>query len=178
MGVIGLGTIGEAVATRAAALGMRVVGVRRRPELGAPPAVDEVVGPHRVANVMASSDVLVLAAPWTSATSRLVDAVALANMKRGSVLINVARGQLVDEDALAAAVSRGHLAGAALDVFNQEPLPSTSPLWALPNVILTPHTSGFRADHWDAVVELFETQIGRFRTGRPLLNTVDLEAGY
>jgi D-2-hydroxyacid dehydrogenase (NADP+) len=178
LGVIGLGTIGQAVAVRAAALGMRVVGIRRRPELGVPPGVDEVAGPDRLGSVMAAADVLVLAAPWTGETNRLVDAVALSNMKRGSVLINVARGQLVDEDALAAAVSRGHLAGAALDVFNEEPLPLTSPLWSLPNVIVTPHTSGFRADHWDAVVELFETQIDRFRGGLPLLNPVDLQAGY
>jgi D-2-hydroxyacid dehydrogenase (NADP+) len=178
LGVIGLGTIGQAVALRAAALGMRVVGIRRRPELGVPPGVDEVAAPDRLGSVMAEADALVLAAPWTGETNRLVDAVALSNMKRGSVLINVARGQLVDEDALAAAVSRGHLAGAALDVFNEEPLPATSPLWSLPNVIVTPHTSGFRADHWDAVVELFETQIDRFRSGLPLLNTVDLQAGY
>lgn len=178
LGIIGLGTIGQAVAARAAGLGMRTVGVRRRPELGAPAGVADVVGPDRLGDVMASSDALVLAAPWTGATNRLVDAVALASMKRGSVLINVARGQLVDEDALAAAVSRGHLAGAALDVFNEEPLPATSPLWSLPNVIVTPHTSGFRADHWDAVVELFETQIDRFRSGLPLLNPVDVEAGY
>jgi D-2-hydroxyacid dehydrogenase (NADP+) len=178
MGIIGLGTIGEAVAVRAAAIGMRVMGVRRRPELGAARGVDEVLGPEQVGTVMAASDVLVLAAPWTGATNRLVDAVALANMKRGSVLINVARGQLVDEDALAAAVSRGHLAGAALDVFNEEPLPAASPLWSLPNVIVTPHTSGFRSDHWDAVIDLFETQIDRFRNGMPLLNAVDLHAGY
>jgi phosphoglycerate dehydrogenase-like enzyme len=178
LGVVGLGTIGQAVGTRAAALGMRVIGVRRRPELGAPPGIAEVVGPDRIGEVMASSDVLVLAAPWTGATNRLVDAVALANMKRGSVLINVARGQLVDEDALAAAVTRGHLGGAALDVFNEEPLPVASALWSLPNVLVTPHTSGFRVDHWDAVVALFETQVERFRSGLPLLNTVDPEAGY
>jgi phosphoglycerate dehydrogenase-like enzyme len=178
MGIIGLGTIGEAVAIRAAAMGMRVMGVRRRPELGAARGVDEVLGPEQVGTAMASSDVLVLAAPWTGATNRLVDAVAFANMKRGSVLINVARGQLVDEDALAAAVSRGHLAGAALDVFNEEPLPAASPLWSLPNVIVTPHTSGFRADHWDAFIDLFETQIDRFRSGVPLLNPVDPQTGY
>lgn len=178
MGIIGLGTIGQAVAARAAALRMRVVGVRRRPERGAPPGVDDVSGPDQLGDVIASSDVLVLAAPWTGSTDRLVDAVAIARMKRGAVVINVARGQLVDEDALASAVARGHLGGAALDVFNEEPLPAASALWSLPNVIITPHTSGFRADHWDAIVELFETQIDRFRSGLPLLNPVDCAAGY
>jgi D-2-hydroxyacid dehydrogenase (NADP+) len=178
MGVIGLGTIGQAVAARAAALGMRVVGVRRRPERGPSPGVDEVIGPAQVGDVFASSDVLVLAAPWTGSTDRLVDAAAIARMKRGAVFINVARGQLVDEDALASALGRGHLAGAALDVFEEEPLPPASPLWSLPNTIVTPHTSGFRADHWDAVVELFEAQIDRFRSGLPLLNIVDPDAGY
>ena len=178
MGIIGLGTIGEAIAARAAALRMHVVGVRRRPEQGAPSSVAQVLGPDQIAAVIAASDVVVLAAPWTAATSRLIDAVALASMKRGAVLINISRGQLVDEDALAASLARGHLAGAALDVFNEEPLPAKSLLWSLPNVLITPHTSGFRADHWDAVIELFEKQIDRFRSGRPLLNTVDPEAGY
>jgi phosphoglycerate dehydrogenase-like enzyme len=120
----------------------------------------------------------VLAAPWTESTDRLIDAEALRRMKRGSVLINVARGQLVDEAAVASALETGHLAGAVLDVFNEEPLPSTSPLWSAPNAIVTPHTSGFRVDHWDSVLELFESQIDRFRSGMPLLNTVDAEAGY
>jgi len=177
LGIIGLGTIGQAVAHRASALGMHIVGVRRRPEQGGLAGID-VVGPDQTGDVIASSDVLVLAAPWTAATNRLLDAVGLAGMKRGAILINVARGQLVDEDALAAAIARGHLAGAALDVFNEEPLPPSSPLWSLPNVVITPHTSGFRADHWDAVVDLFTTQIDRFRRGQPLLNTVDVEAGY
>jgi D-2-hydroxyacid dehydrogenase (NADP+) len=178
MGIIGLGTIGQAVAVRAAALGMRVVGVRRRKSEGRPEGVAEVLGPEQLADVVASSDVLVLAAPWTEATDRLINAQTLRRMKRGSVLINVARGQLVDESALAAALADGHLGGAVLDVFNEEPLPSTSPLWSAPNAIITPHTSGFRADHWDAVVELFATQIDRFRKGEPLLNTVDPVAGY
>jgi len=178
MGIVGLGTIGQAIAVRAAALGMRVVGVRRRPAGNIPEGVSAVVGADRVSDVIASSDVLVLAAPWTASTDRLMSADAIRRMKRGSVLINVARGQLVDEAALASALADGHLAGAVLDVFNEEPLPSASPLWSAPNAIVTPHTSGFRADHWDAVVELFEAQIQRFRGGLPLLNTVDPQAGY
>lgn len=178
MGIVGLGTIGRAVAVRASALGMHIVGVRRRPEQGAPPGVNEVVGPSNVGNVIASSDVLVLAAPWTGTTDRLLDAAAIGRMKRGAVLINVARGQLVDEAALASALTGGHLGGAVLDVFNEEPLPASSLFWSMPNVIVTPHTSGFRADHWDAVVELFEEQLRRFQSGAPLLNQVDLEAGY
>lgn len=178
MGIVGLGTIGCAVAQRAAALGLRVVGVRRRSAGEAVPGVERIVGPHDTLDVIATSDVVVLAAPWTEATDRLLDAAALARMKRGAVLANVARGQLVDEAALAAALKRGHLAGAVLDVFNEEPLPPESPLWGMPNVILTPHTSGFRADHWDRVVALFAAQIDRFRGGRPLLNPVDPDAGY
>lgn len=178
MGIIGLGTIGKAVAIRAAALGMIVVGVRRRPEQGAVPGVSDVVGPSQVDKVIASSDVLVLAAPWTGSTDRLLDAAAVASMPRGAVVINVARGQLVDEAALASGLANGHLAGAALDVFSEEPLPPDSPFWSLPNVIITPHTSGFRADHWDAVIDLFEEQLRRFIDGRPLLNEVDCEAGY
>jgi phosphoglycerate dehydrogenase-like enzyme len=178
MGIIGLGTIGRAVAVRAAALGMVVVGVRRQPEQGTVPGVSEVVGPSRIGDVVASSDVLVLAAPWTESTDRLLNASAIATMKRGAVVINVARGQLVDEAALASALAAGHLAGAALDVFTEEPLPPESPFWSLPNVIITPHTSGFRADHWDAVIDLFEEQVRRFVDGRPLLNEVDCEAGY
>jgi phosphoglycerate dehydrogenase-like enzyme len=178
MGIIGLGTIGRAVAVRAAALGMLVVGARRRPEQGTVAGVSQVVGPDAAGEVIASSDVLVLAAPWTGATDRLLDARAISSMKRGAVVINVARGQLVDERALAAALESGHLAGAVLDVFNEEPLAVTSPFWSLPNVILTPHTSGFRADHWDAVIDLFEEQLRRFVAGRPLLNEVDCEEGY
>jgi phosphoglycerate dehydrogenase-like enzyme len=178
MGIIGLGTIGQAIAVRAAALGMRVAGARRRPQHGGTAGVSEVVGPQMVGDVIASSDVLVLAAPWTGATDRLLNERAIASMKRGAVLINVARGQLVDEAALADALGSGRLGGAVLDVFQEEPLPPASPFWTLPNVILTPHTSGFRSDHWDAVIDLFVEQLRRFRDGRPLLNQVDCEAGY
>lgn len=178
MGIVGLGTIGQAVAVRAAALGMDVIGIRRRPELGRPPGVREVGGPSQLDDVLRTSDVLVLAAPWTSATDRVLSAREIGLMKQGAVLINVARGQLVDEDALALALSGGRLGGAALDVFDEEPLPPSSPFWSLPNVIVTPHTSGFRADHWDAVIDLFTDQIRRFEAGQPLANRVDCKAGY
>jgi phosphoglycerate dehydrogenase-like enzyme len=178
MGIIGMGTIGRAVATRAAALGINVVGVRRRPDQDKPAGVDDVVGPEAMDGVLASSDIVVLAAPWTGATDRLLDERAIGRMKRGAVLINVARGQLVDEAALAHALDSGYLGGTALDVFNDEPLPGTSPLWTSPNTIITPHTSGFRADHWDAAVDLFIEQLQRFIAGEPLVNPVDPEAGY
>ena len=178
MGIIGLGTIGGAVAQRAAALGMHVVGVRRRLDQGKPVGVQDVVGPDALDDVIASSDVIVLAAPWTGATDRLIDERAIARMKRGAVVINIARGQLVCETSLARALTEGHLGGAALDVFNEEPLPPSSPLWSAPNVIITPHTSGFRADHWDAAVDLFIEQLRRFIAGETLLNPVDAEAGY
>ena len=178
MGIVGLGTIGQAVAVRAAGLGMHVAAVRRRPEQGATLGVSEVLGPSSLREMLASSDVIVLAAPWTPDTDRVLGAPEIAMMKRGAVLINVARGQLIDEAAVAAGLADGRLAGAALDVFTEEPLPAESPFWSLPNVILTPHTSGFRADHWDAVTALFEEQIRRFEDGRPLLNEVDCAAGY
>ena len=178
MGIVGLGTIGQAVAVRAAALGMRVTGIRRRPERGAPPGVSEVLGPADLDRVLATSDVLVLAAPWTSATDRLLGQREMERLKRGAILINVARGQLVDEDALTSALAGGHLRAAALDVFAREPLSAASPLWSLPNVLITPHTSGFREDHWDAVIDLFSENLRRFEAGGPLLNVVDCDAGY
>jgi phosphoglycerate dehydrogenase-like enzyme len=178
MGIVGLGTIGQAVAVRAAALGLRVTGIRRRPERGAPPGVNEVLGPADLDRLLATSDVLVLAAPWTSATDRLLGEREMQRMKRGAILINVARGQLVDEDALTSALAGGHLGGAALDVFAKEPLAAASPLWSLPNVLITPHTSGFRADHWNAVIDLFSENLRRFEAGEPLLNLVDCDAGY
>jgi D-2-hydroxyacid dehydrogenase (NADP+) len=178
MGLIGLGTIGQAIAVRASALGMRVIGMRRDPARPLPAGVDEVVGRSDLDRILEDADVLVLAAPWTSGTDQILDAAALAKMKAGAVVINVARGQLVDETALAEALRGGRLGGAVLDVFTTEPLPRESPFWSMPNVIITPHTSGFRADHFDAVVDLFSENLRRFERRDSLLNVVDLEAGY
>ena len=178
LGVIGVGTLGQAIGVRAAAFGMRVIGMRRSPARGLPAGFDEVMGPADRNRLLAAADVVVLAAPLTTETHRLLDAAAIAAMKPGAILINVARGELIDEAALAEALESGRMGGAALDVFAKEPLPSDSPLWSLPNVIVTPHNSGFRSGHFDAVIDLFAENLQRFERGVELLNVVDLGTGY
>jgi phosphoglycerate dehydrogenase-like enzyme len=108
----------------------------------------------------------------------MIGADELRAMKAGAVLVNVARGKLIDEQALVDALASGPIEGAALDVFEHEPLDPKSPLWELPNVIITPHTSGFRPDHWDAATALFAANLRRFEAGEPLVNVVDKQAGY
>jgi phosphoglycerate dehydrogenase-like enzyme len=178
IGVVGVGTIGGAIAARAKAFGMHVIGLRRNPARGVPAGFDEVVGPVDRDRLLAAADVVVLAAPLTSETHRLLDASAIARMKSGAIVINVARGQLIDETALADALEAGTLGGAVLDVFTSEPLASDSPFWSLPNVIVTPHNSGFRTGHFDAVIDLFSENLTRFERGVELLNRVDLQTGY
>ena len=147
MTIVGLGSIGLAVAERAHAFGMRITGVRRRPELTAPGLVDRIVGPERLDEALAGADVVVIAAPSVAATARLIDARRLAMLAHGAILVNVARAQLVDTSAMITALERGELGGAVLDVFDREPLEESSPLWAMPNVIITPHSAGFRGNH-------------------------------
>jgi phosphoglycerate dehydrogenase-like enzyme len=178
MGIIGLGTLGQAIATRAKAFGMRVIGIRRNPGRDVPVGVDQIVARIDVDRMLEEADVVVLAAPWTPGTNQIFDSAAIGKMKPGAVVINVARGQLVDESALEEALTSGRLGGAVLDVFTNEPLPPDSAFWSMPNVIITPHTSGFRTDHFDAVVNLFSENLRRFEGGGPLLNLVDMEAGY
>src|SRR2546427_776800 len=122
--------------------------------------------------------VLVVAAPFIAETDRLIGADRLAMLSNGAVVINVARGRIIDEAALIAALQNGHLGGAVLDVFEQEPLKPESPLWTLPNVIISPHVSGVRPDHWAEVIDLFGENLERFQRGEPLLNLVDVQAGY
>jgi phosphoglycerate dehydrogenase-like enzyme len=178
MGIVGLGAVGSAVADAAAAMGMRVAATRRRPGAPRPPSVDVVYPPAQLPELLAASDVVVLAAPHTGETRDLIGSGEIRQMKRNAVLINVARGRLVREADLALELSRGTIAGAALDVFEREPLDTSSPLWDLPNVLITPHTSGFREDYWEAAVELFADNLGRFEAGEPLLNVVDKSTGY
>jgi phosphoglycerate dehydrogenase-like enzyme len=175
--VLGLGAIGAAVARRIAALGAHVTGLRRRASHQVP-GVTELASIDRLHEHLPSADVVVIAAPHTAETRHLIGSAELALMSRNAILVNVSRGPLVDEPALAGALRAGTIAGAALDVFVDEPLPPDSPFWTLPNVLITPHTAGVRSDYWDAATALFADNLGRFDTGEPLLNVVDKKAGY
>ena len=176
--VVGLGAIGSAIAAKFGALGATVTGIRRRPAHGAPPGIDDVAGPERLHQLLSVADVVVISAPETPATRHLIGTPELESMRADALLVNLSRGKLVDERALAVALQAGRIGGAALDVFEHEPLAENSPLWSLPNVLITPHTSGFRPDHWDAATRLFAENLRRFEHGEELLNVVDKEAGY
>jgi phosphoglycerate dehydrogenase-like enzyme len=178
MAVVGLGAVGSAVAARAAAMGMEVVGVRRRVGPPSPPGVSAVYPAADLERVLADADVVVLAAPLTDGTRWLIGAEQLGRMKPDAVLVNIARGKLVCEDALAEALSAGAIGGAALDVFEHEPLDASSPLWDAPNVVITPHTAAFRGDYWALAADLFAANLRRFERGEVLANVVDKAAGY
>jgi phosphoglycerate dehydrogenase-like enzyme len=178
MTILGFGTTGQEVARRAHAFGMRVTGIRRRLDGPVPPYVERIAGTGELADALQGTDVLVISAPFIPETDRMIRSEHLALLNRGAILINVARARIVDESALLKAIESGHLGGAVLDVFEREPLPESSPLWTLPNVIISPHSSGVRADHWDEVIHLFSANLSRFHNGQPLLNQVDWKAGY
>ena len=173
--IVGFGAIGRAVGARFEALGADVVGIRRRPDGSAP---GRVAGPESLHDLLRAADVVVICAPQTSDTRHLIGAPELSVMRSDALLVNVSRGQLVDEAALVEALRSNRIGGAALDVFEDEPLAKDSPLWSLPNTLITPHTSGFRPDHWDAATDLFSENLRRFEAGQPLLNVVDKQAGY
>lgn len=178
MGIVGLGAIGLEVVKIAAPFGFRIAAIRRRASEPPPDGVENVWPPDRLHELLATSDVVVLAAPHTPETKRLIGRAALDAIKPGALLINVARGKLVDDDAVVDALRDGRLGGAALDVFSSEPLDPSSPYWDLPNVILTPHVSGALRDYWTPLVALFSENLRRFESGRALLNVVDKAAGY
>ena len=177
LGLVGFGAIGAAIAVRARALGMRVLAVRRRPAHDPAPA-DEQWPASRLRELLPRVDWLVIVAPHTPETERLIGREELALLRADARLMNLGRGALVDEAALIEALRAGRLAGAALDVFDEEPLPPTSPLWDLPEVILTPHTSGLAPRLWERAMEQFEANLRRFIAGAPLENVVDKRAGY
>jgi phosphoglycerate dehydrogenase-like enzyme len=176
--IVGLGEIGTATAKAMAALGAHVRAVRRSTTRPKPEFVESVSGPEQLAEQLRDADVVVISAPQTTDTWGLIGQPELSAMQRDAVLVNVSRGKLVDEPALIAALAGGTIGAAALDVFDQEPLPPDSPLWGMDNVLVTPHMAGFRPDHWDAVVDLFSENLRRFDAGQPLLNVVDKRAGY
>ena len=160
-GIVGYGSIGRVVGERCAAMGMKVTGVSRHEG-----SLDDV---------LRDSDYAIVCAPLTGATRGLVDP---RRMKRGAVLINVGRGEVVDEAALVDALRSRHLKGAALDVFATEPLPPTHPLWALDNVLISPHCADHTGDSHERAMRCFLENLARFEKGEPLLNVVDKSAGY
>ena len=175
--LVGLGAIGREIARLARALGMRVAAVTRsgRDLTG---VTDLVVPPIELDALLAQADFVVLAAPETPETHHLMDAQRLARMKPSAYLVNVARGSLVDEPALIAALRERRIAGAALDVAGEEPLPESSPLWPLENCFLTPHLSGAGDALWPRQAELLLDNLERWFAGRGLRNRVDLVRGY
>ncbi len=177
LGLLGYGGIGRATARRAAQLGMKVL-AHRRTERAPEPGVEQLTGEDGLERVLREADYLVLTLPHTPETENILDAERIATMRRGAVVINVGRGALIDEDALAGALRDGTLRGAALDVFRTEPLPSDSPFWALPNVLVMPHTSPTTDRFWRREVDLIVENLRRYEAGERLLNVVDKRAGY
>lgn len=177
LGIVGLGAIGEEVATRARAFGLRILAMKRsfRPGMTSPIA-DELYGPDDLHAMLSQCDSVVVAAPHTPETTGMIDAAALAAMKPGAVLVNVARGPLVDTDALIDAMKSEHLGAAVLDVFDEEPLPESSPLWDLPNTYISPHSAVSIDRYVEDVYEFLEKNLRLYVAGEPLLNRVDMDA--
>jgi len=183
LALIGFGGIGREVARLAAAFGMRVLVVREHPDRAAGNSKPETgnlvqLGPTDLDDALSSADFVVLAAPLTPKTRGLINAARLARMKPAAYLVNVSRGPLIDDAALVAALQAGKLGGAALDVFEKEPLAPGSPYWTLPNVLITPHSAALTDRLWDRHYALLSENLRRFLSGRPLLGIVDKHAGY
>ena len=176
IGIVGLGDIGRACATVLRPFGARIVGLRRsgRPD----PLADEVVPSDRILDMVARVDHVVVATPLTEETHHLIGDRVLGAMRPGAILVNVGRGKVVDETALLAALDQGRVRAAALDVFEQEPLPPDHPFWRMENVLISPHTADHTKD-WEAnTMEPFLENVRRFRDGEVLLNPVDKRLGY
>jgi phosphoglycerate dehydrogenase-like enzyme len=179
MAIVGFGSIGQEIARLVEPFGVAIAAIRRRPERSTEIRSSiEMLAPDRLHDALAGSDIVVLSMPHTPETKQIIGRRELALVKRGAVLINIARGKLIDDDAVVEALKSGHLGGAALDVFTHEPLEPSSPYWDLPNVIVTPHTSGAMEDYWTPLVALFSDNLRRFERNAPLLNVVDKSVGY
>jgi phosphoglycerate dehydrogenase-like enzyme len=179
LGIVGLGSIGRELAKRSAALGMRVSATREHPKKGSE-GLDLVAiyAPEQLHEMLTASDYVVIAAPLTADTRGLINAERLSQMKPDAFLINVSRGQLVDEAALIECLHENRIAGAALDVFEREPLPSDSPLWDMKNLLITPHVAAVTEKMWDRHYALISENLRRFLAGKPLLGVVDKKKGY
>ena len=179
VGIIGLGHIGRRVAQLARAFGMHVLATRRTVSNGEKdPDVDQLYPMEQLQELLRLSDYVVLAVPLTQETEKLMGEAELRVMPRNAYLVNVARGRVVDEEALIRALQERWIAGAGLDVTEEEPLPANSPLYSMPNVILTPHISGLSAHYDKRLTALFAENLQRYRSGQPLRNRYDPERGY
>lgn len=176
--LVGLGGIGRQVAALLSAAGVEIRGAGRAGHSYDVPGVSSYIADTRIASVLPAVDALVLACPLTQRTRHLIGARELALMQPGSVVINVSRGPVVDEDALVSALRSGHLGGACLDVFAVEPLPSDSPLWNMPNVLISPHSAATVAAENRLLTDLFIDNLRRWMAGTPLRNVYDRAAGY
>jgi phosphoglycerate dehydrogenase-like enzyme len=180
VGIIGYGDIGRAVAARVRPLGMTVLAVKRHfsPSRGADPFVEQIYSPDRRIEMLPRCDYVVVAAPLTSETRGMIGEPEFAAMKPTAVVINVGRGPVIIEEALVRALSAGRIKGAALDVFDHEPLPQGHPFYKLENVLLSPHCADHTPDWLDNAMQFFIAQFERFQKGEPLLNAVDKKLGY
>lgn len=180
VGIVGYGDIGRAVAKRVRPMGMRVLAVKRHisPAGGSDPVVEQVYPPERLLDMLPSCDYIVVAAPLTSETQGMIGEAEFAAMKPTAVVINVGRGPIINEKALLSALSCGRIKGAALDVFDQEPLPDGHPFYKLENILLSPHCADHTPDWLDQAMAFFIAQFERFRKGEPLMNVVNKSLGY
>ncbi len=179
VGIVGLGNIGREVARLAKAFGMRVVATRRSARQSQRARyVDRLFAPDQLLKLLSESDFVVLTLPLTKETHSIIGEAELRSMKPTAYLINVARGQVVDEEALVHALEENRIAGAGLDVFTKEPLPADSRLWQLPNVIISPHVAGLMEDYGVQATAVFCANLRRYLAGKRLINVVDKERGY
>jgi phosphoglycerate dehydrogenase-like enzyme len=177
--IVGTGGLGASIGARFSSLGAECVGVRRHPNLGPPPGFSRVVGPAALDAELPHTDVLVIAAPLTPDTEGLMTASRIDCLPDRAIVVNVARGALIDENALVLALRAGKLRGAALDVFRGEPLGPEDALWKVPAMLITPHVAAISPRlFWPRALDLFLDNWERYRTGAPLRNVVDKDAGY
>jgi phosphoglycerate dehydrogenase-like enzyme len=181
LGIVGLGNVGRTIAQMAQPFGVRVIGSRRSPSEQSSTetsGVSTMYGPEGLTTLLSESDYVVLIVPHTAETVGLLGAAELACMRPGAVLINIARGSVVDEQAMVEALRSGHLGGAALDVVAREPLAADSPLWDMPNVVLTPHSMSTATSENARLTDLFADNLRRYVNGEPLRNVIDKVRGY
>jgi phosphoglycerate dehydrogenase-like enzyme len=176
-GILGLGMLGTEIARRARAFGMRIIGFKRNVESAADVA-DAVYPPAMLDELLPRLDYLIVAVPLTDQTNRLIGRAQFERMKPSMFIVNIARGDIIDQDALIDALNTGRIAGAGLDVFIPDPLPDGHPLYTTKNVVLTPHVSGVSHMLWRRVMDIWIENIRRFMVGRPLINQIDKRRGY